>query len=138
MTLSDDIISDVSDILTEHGVDVTVYLNPTYTLDDEGYAGTISVGTGTSAKAFIYSDAGEVITSEVEGIDRQLRYRCFLQSSTGTISQKAIVKWNSEYYKIVSIDRNELEDQTVTFYDLLIERIQPQNIVSCDNYISKL
>jgi len=121
--------SDAKEIIDEYGLDVTVYLSPTYNLDDEG-AASISKGTGNSVKALIFATSGVLVTPQMEGIDTQKIWRCFLPYDVGTITDQSIIEWNSEYYKINSINSNQLGTADVVFYELEIELIQPQNSVS--------
>ena len=129
MALETDIQSEISTIMTDYGTSVTVYLSPSHSYDDEGND-TISKGTGTSASVILQTPRGEMVTPEMEGIDKQLVFKCFCASSVGTIDEDTIILYNSQYYKITSINTNPLASENVTFYDLNIERIQPQDSVS--------
>lgn len=129
MALDTTIKSDVDAILTEHGVTATVYLSPTYTLDEEG-AATITKNTGTSAKALIFSPSGNRYTQELEGVDANLEYECYLEYDVGTLTEESIILIDSKYYSINSVNKNPLSSSTVTFYKLNITKIQPQSSVS--------
>jgi hypothetical protein len=129
MVLSAQLISDFGDIIDSHGSTVSVYLSPTYTLDTEGND-TITKGTATSAKALLFSERGEFARSEVEGIDMELKYEAYLKSTVGTIAENDIIEWSSEYFRILSIEKNPLDTETITFYAIVMERIQPQSKVS--------
>jgi len=128
VTLASKIDTDLTRILSDVGMSVTVYLNPTYTLDNEGNA-SITKGTATSATALIFNVAGELWTPEMEGVDRQKVLNCYLDN-TNTIDEQDIIKWNDIYYKINEIDPHPLGTSTATYYRLEIERIQPQSKVS--------
>ena len=129
MALSAQIISDFGGIIDTHGSTVNVYLAPTYTYDTEGND-SIAKGTATSAKALVFNERGELATSQPEGIDKELKYEAYLKSTVGTIAVNDLISWSSEYYRILSIDMNPLDTETVTFYYLTAERIQPQSKVS--------
>lgn len=128
MALEDQIDSDLTAILTTHGVSATLYRDPTHTPNDEGTT-TITKGTGTSVTILIFNTRGELWTPQMEGIDREQVLTCYADNAY-TIDKKDIILWNTVYYKINSIDSNPLGTSTVTFYRLEIERIQPQSAVS--------
>lgn len=130
MTLEARIRVIVTNKLDTYGFSSTIYLAPSYTYDDEGEETDISKGTGTSAKLLIYSPRGEMINPEMEGVDLQYPLTCFVKQGIGTIEENDLVKFGTEYFKITNIKRHPLGSADVTFYELEIERIQPQIIVS--------
>ena len=138
MTLEARIRTIVTNKLDKYGFSVSVYLSPSYTYDDEG-DGTITKGTATSGKMFFFSPRGEMITPEIEGVDLQQPFTCYLKHNVGTIEENNIIgidrtaqsgTTTEEYFKITKIDRWAVGSAEVTFYELEIERIQPQNTVS--------
>ena len=123
------IIADFGEIVDAHGTSVTVYLDPTQTLDDEG-GETITLGTGTDTKALIFTEKEETFTEESEGIDDTVQWAAYFKDSVGTIAEDTIILYNSEYYKIIQINRNPIEDKTVTFWGIVMERLKNQSSVS--------
>lgn len=119
----------MNSLLDCRGNTVLVYITPAYTCDDEGQATTIATGAGVDAVAMLFSIAGEEITPEIEGIDLRYSFRGFLKSSVGTITDRSIIKWNSEFYKMASIDREQLGSLSCTYYKVIIERIEPQDFL---------
>ncbi len=130
MSFSTQVQTDIGNIIDKHGTDVSVYLTPVYTDDDEGNHTSISKGTETEVKAWIETPSGEIATAEIEGIDLSLRYRAFLKHSVGTITERSMIAINSEYYEVVNIEKNPADDAAITFYSLMIERLPDQNIIS--------
>ncbi len=118
------LVADLDHIIRLHGVSLSVYLSPSYSTDDEGSKVTITLGSATSATGILTEISGEEVTPEIEGVDLDLTFRCFLPASTGTIEEDDIVEHNSERYKIVRIINTPLESTNTTFYELIIERIQ--------------
>jgi hypothetical protein len=133
MTISNQIKSDLSNILKDVGTTIDAFLNPTYTLNSEQEISSISKGTKTATSAFFYSDDGEEFIPEVEGIDRRKRFRVFLPHSVGTITSKSLFRipaTSGDFYSVVTIDTNPISGTDIVFYDILIERFQSQQIIS--------
>jgi len=130
MTLESRIQSIVTNKLDTYGFSSTIYLAPSYTYDDEGQETAISKGTGTTAKLLIHSPRGEMITPEMEGVDLQYPLTCYVKYDVGTIEENDLIKFGTEYFKITNIKKHPLGSASITFYELEIERIQPQSIVS--------
>lgn len=127
--IADDVLSDSAEIIETHGVDVSLYVSPTYSHDDEGKA-TITLDTAVSAKCLLFQDRPIDINEEEEGIDTITRYVCYFKSTVGSITESSVILYNSEYYKVVELSQNPLEDESVTFYGVQIEKIRDQTTVS--------
>ena len=131
MAIASDIISDINVVIEEHGIDITAYLSPTYSYDDEGGITSISLGTDTSAKSIIFTEGdGETFEHEEEGVEELIIYRIYLKSSIGTITKKSVFFINNEYFRIVAIKKHPLEDQNVTYYEVVVERLPDQDVVT--------
>lgn len=132
MAISDQIGTDITNILNEVGSSVDVYIAPSYTLNSEQETTAISKGTKTSATAFFYTEDGEEFIREIEGIDRRKQFRCFL-ADIGTLTAKSLIRipaTTGDFFKITNLDPNPISGATTSFYDILIERYQPQSVIS--------
>ena len=93
----------MNNILSSHGTTVTLYSNPTETINEEGDV-TLTLGSGTSATCIMFPLDAEEMKWEVEGIDLAESFRCYFSYDT-SINKKSIIQYNGKYYKIHSISK---------------------------------
>ena len=129
--LGNPIIEQVDHIIESHGTSISVYISPTYTYNDEGTATAISKGTATAASAVIFTETpGEAYERMPEGVEEIIIYTVYLKQSVGTITKKSLLYFNSTYYRIVDMHSHQFEDKSKMYYQLVVEKIANQSIVS--------
>ena len=128
MTLAESIRDKATEIIQNNGYDIYVYMSPSRSLSSEGTS-TITKGVETSAKAVFFTEDGSIVT-EMEGVVTYNISRIYLKYNIGTITAESILNMRDEYYKITYMDKHPLGNIPITYYELVVEKLQDQEKVS--------